>query len=100
MLLSLGLAAGLLLAAGSTQAQIAPPKPAKVNAANRRALREADRTDAPYKDTHLGVPRERLKRGGSDKQFPEGSDALRYKRGTAPNAKEPNIFGIRPKKKL
>jgi hypothetical protein len=99
MLLSLGLVLGALLLAAPAHAQIARVKPGKVDAANRRALREANRTDAPYKDSHLEVPRERLKRGASDPQIPEGSDALRFKKGVAPNVKEGNIFGIRRKKK-
>jgi hypothetical protein len=81
-------------------AQIVREKPAQVKAANRRALREAKHTDAPYKDTHLDVSKRRLKRGNSEQPPLEGSDELKYKTGKAPNVKEPGILGLRRKKKL
>ena len=86
--------------AGTAQAQIVAEKPAKIKAANRRALREAHRTDSPYKDSHLGVTRERLKRGESTQPLPEGSDELHYKNGVAPNVKPPGILGLRRKNNL
>lgn len=49
-------------------AQISYASPGKVKAANRKALREARKADAPYKDTHLDVPKSRLKRGSSEPQ--------------------------------
>jgi len=58
----------LLLAGGGhpALAQISHAGPGKVKAANRKALREARKTDTPYKDTHLAVPKNRLKRGASE----------------------------------
>ena len=88
-----------LLCAGATpaHAQIAHEKPGKVKAANRRALREARRTDAPYKDTHLQVTRDQLKRGKSEQPAPEGSKDLRFRDGT-PTVKEPGFLGLGRKK--
>jgi hypothetical protein len=99
-LLSLVLGLGLLLAHEAAQAQIVREKPGRVKAANRRALRESNRTESPYKESHLQITRERLKRGTSDQPQPEGSNELHYKNGLAPNVKEPGLLGIRRKKKL
>ncbi|MDO7875190.1 hypothetical protein Q5H93_10645 [Hymenobacter sp. ASUV-10] len=58
----------LVGAAYPALAQISHAGPAKVKAANRKALREARKADTPYKDTHLAVPKNRLKRGASEPQ--------------------------------
>ena len=91
-----GLVAALMLALVSgpvAHAQIVHAKPAQVKAANRRALREAQRTESPYKDSHLGVTPARLKRGEST-QPPVGAE-LHYKKGTAPNVKPAGLLGLR-----
>ena len=75
------------LSSFTVSAQIVHEKPRQVKAANRRALREARRTESPYKDSHLGVTPARLKRGASGQAPPEGSDELDYSTGTAPNAR-------------
>jgi len=54
-----------LLLASSAAAQIAPTSPARQRAANRQALREAKRADVPYKESHLTVTRQQLKRGST-----------------------------------
>ena len=87
----------MLLSPGA-QAQIVHESPAQVKAANRRALREAQRTESPYKDSHLDVTRDRLKRGQSTQPLPEGSDELHYKTGAAPNVKSPGLLGLRRNK--
>ncbi|WP_210513680.1 hypothetical protein [Hymenobacter terricola] len=91
----------VLLGAPAAQAQIVREKPAQVKAANRRALREVKHTDVPYKDSHLDVTRDHLKRGQSNQTLPEGSgsDELRYKTGAAPNVKPTGFLGLRHKKK-
>jgi len=94
----LWLAAALWLACGTAQAQIVREKPAQVKAANRRALREAKRTDAPFKDSHLDVTPARLKRGKSTQPQPEISQELRYK-GTAPSVKPAGFLGLRKEKR-
>ena len=89
-----------LLIAQTAQAQIAREKPGRIRAANRRALREAQRTESPYKESHLDVTPARLKRGQSTQTAPEGSsrEKLSYKTGTAPNVQPPGFLGFRRKK--
>ena len=96
--LLLALVAGLL-STPAAHAQIVREKPGQVKAANRRALRDAQHTDSPYKDSHLEVTRASLKRGQSPQVQPEGSDELHYKNGIAPNVKPPGFFGLRRRKK-
>lgn len=55
-----------LLLATAAAAQIAPVSPARQRAANRLALREAKRADVPYKESHLTVTRQQLKRGNAE----------------------------------
>ena len=84
-----------LLSGSAAHAQIVREKPAKIDAANRRALREAARAeDSPYKESHLDVTPDQLKRGASKHPQPEGSEELRYN-GTAPNVKPPGFLGLR-----
>ncbi len=71
LLLLLG---GVLLGIQPANAQIAHENPAKVKAANRQALRDARRTDSPYKDSHLAVNPAKLKRGQSN---PAQAQAIR-----------------------
>ena len=78
LLAVLFLLAGLLNSHRSS-AQIVHEKPAQIKAANRRALREAKRTESPYKDSHLDVTPAHLRRGQSIQHLPEGSDKLQYK---------------------
>ncbi|MBF9141323.1 hypothetical protein [Hymenobacter properus] len=93
MLFALG--ALLALGSGAAHAQIVKEKPAKVKAANRRALREAKRTDSPYKDSHLDVTAEQLKRGKSTQPQADISRDVNYGKGTAPNVKPAGLLGLR-----
>lgn len=94
-------AAGLLLASPAARAQIVHEKPGAVKAANRRALREALSTGSPYKESHLDVTPDRLRRGESTQPAPEGSDELDYKRVAAPRHRSAGLLGLgrRHKKK-
>lgn len=98
--LTLFLSVAAVCAATPAPAQIVEAKPAQVKAANRQALREARKTDAPFKDTHLAVSKGRLKRGASEPKPTKGSAELKYKNGQAPNVKEPGVLSLRRKKKL
>lgn len=93
----LGLALGLGVALRAP-AQIAPEKPRRLDAANRRAQREARRTPTPYQDTHLDIARTRLRRGAGDQPRPDGAAALRYRHG-APVTHKKGFFGLGRKKK-
>ncbi len=92
----LGLA--LALVALRAPAQITPENPRRLDAANRRAQREARRTPAPYKDSHLDIARTRLQRGDGDQPRPDGADALRYRYGAPVNHKK-GFLGLGRKKK-
>jgi hypothetical protein len=98
-LLLLVLAVLGLLSGPLAYGQIVKEKPAKIKAANRRALREAKHTESPYKDSHLDVTREQLKRGQSNPAQIETNKAGEYKKGTAPNAQQSGLLGRRNKKK-
>lgn len=86
------LLAGLL--APAAHAQIVKEKPGRIRAANRRALREARTTESPYKESHLDVTSDRLKRGGSNETRPATNRELEYKTGTAPNVQPPGLLGM------
>ena len=96
-----GLLAAVLLLGGllapAAHAQIVQEKPGRIRAANRRALREARTTESPYKDSHLAVTPDRLKRGGSNEPHPATTRELNYKTGTAPNVQPPGLLGLRRK---
>ena len=92
---------GLLLLAGllapAAHAQIVKEKPGRIRAANRRALREARTTESPYKDSHLIVTPDRLKRGASTEPRPATNPELDYKSGIAPNVQPAGLLGQRRK---
>jgi hypothetical protein len=84
----------LLLAAPT---QTAPTSPAQQRAADRRARREAQATDADYKDSHLAVSRRQLKRGESA-PVPGAADEPRFDRDGKPHVTEPKYPGLRLRK--
>ena len=90
----------LLMLTSVAQAQIVKEKPGRIRAANRRALREARATESPYKESHLDVTPNRLKRGASNEPRPATDRELNYKTGTAPNAQRPGLLGMRRKTPL
>ena len=93
----LGLVWLLVLLASVAQAQIVREKPGRIRAANRRALREARATESPYKDSHLTVRPDQLKRGASNEPRPATNPEYDYKTGTAPNVQPPGLLGMRRK---
>jgi hypothetical protein len=97
------LALVLLLSSQAATAQIIHEKPGKHKAATRRALRDAKRTDAPYKDSHLEVTAARLKRGQSDppklKPYDELDNEVDYEPEPVVQAKKPGFLGLRRAKK-
>jgi len=60
------LLAGLALLAPVAQAQIVPTSLGQQRAAARQAQREAQRTDAPYQESHLSPTRQAVRRGTSN----------------------------------
>jgi hypothetical protein len=94
----LGLAAVLLLTTTAAQAQIESSSLASQRAANRRALREASRTAAPYKDSHLDLTRQHQRRGDSAPIKPVAGEP-RFDRDGTPHVSEPKRFGLRLRKR-
>ena len=88
----------LLLATTAAHAQIEASSPASQRAANRRALREASQTDAPYKDSHLDVSRRHPRHGYSAPITPV-ADAPRYDRDGTSHVSEPKRLGLRLRKR-
>jgi hypothetical protein len=66
LLISKPILCALVLLATTATAQIVPSSPARQRAANRQALREAKSADVPYKESHLTVTRQQLKRSNSE----------------------------------
>jgi hypothetical protein len=85
------LAFAVLLAA---PAQTEPSSPAQQRAANRQAQREAEATDAAYKDSHLDLSRRQLKRGASA-PVPGAADEPRFDRDGKPHVTEPKYPSLR-----
>lgn len=92
------LLAGWLLLATTAHAQIVPSSPARQRADNRRALREARRTDLPYQDSHLDVARQQLRRG-STAPGPRGADEPRFDRHGRPRGSKAGFPGLRRRAK-
>jgi len=92
------LAVACCLLSGPAHAQIVRENPSQVKAANRRALRDAQRTESPYKDSHLRVTPARLKRGASTQPVPEGSKRYRFEHGNRARVVEPRFPALRRKK--
>ncbi|OGX83405.1 hypothetical protein BEN47_03700 [Hymenobacter lapidarius] len=95
------LALAMLLCGQAAQAQIEPQKPAQLKAANRQALRDAHRTESPYKDSHLAVKPARLKRGQSAppqaKGLNKGEPEVDFEPGKVGPAKPVGFLGLRRK---
>ena len=76
----------LCLAAQAASAQIVREKPHHLKAQNRKALRADRKVDAPYKDSHLAVSKDRLRRGEAAPGRPDANEEIdNYSRGRAPN---------------
>lgn len=79
--------------ARAATAQIAPLSEAQQRAANRQALRDAHRTDSPYKESHLNVTAEHLKRGSTE--GPPGAAAQRPQPTDGRPSTKRTLFGRR-----
>ena len=92
------LLAGLLLLASAAPAQIVPTSPGQQRAAARQARREAQRTDLPYQDSHLGNPSQAVRRGQSEHPQREAQEP-RFGRDGRPHVTEPRFPGLRRRPK-
>jgi Ni/Co efflux regulator RcnB len=91
-------AALLLLAAPAAQAQTQASSPARQRTAERRALREARRTETPYADSHLGATR-RPPRRGESAPLPAVAGEPKFDRDGTPHVTEPKYPGLRLRKR-
>jgi hypothetical protein len=89
--------AALLLTAAAAQAQTEASSPAQQRAASRRALREAQHTETPYTESHLGKTHHQLKRGESA-PVPPVSGEPKFDRDGTPHVTEPKYPGLRLRK--
>ncbi len=79
-------------------AQTTPTSPEQARAGNRQALREARHVEAPYKDTHLDVSREHLRRDARTRA-PSSTDEPRFRRDGTPRVKPTGWPWHQPKNK-
>ncbi|GAA3998414.1 hypothetical protein GCM10022408_06520 [Hymenobacter fastidiosus] len=90
----------LLLTIGGAPvfAQTADSSPEQQRAANRRALRDARKYPAEYKDSHLVVSKEELRQGSSPavSQPNDERDSYKFDHNGAAYVKEPIGLGLRP----
>jgi hypothetical protein len=95
LLLSLALG---LLAAGSAAAQTEYSNRAIQRSENRRALRDARKYKAEYKESHLAVSKEELRDGNSPPVASPRDEQASYKfdHTGAAYVKEPIRLGLRP----
>ncbi|RSK50889.1 hypothetical protein [Hymenobacter rigui] len=93
----------LALAATPAWAQLEATSPAQQRAANRKALRDAEKFNAKYKDSHLTVTKAELKHQGGGKQEvlapPPGQASYRFDRDGTPRVSEPSRINLRLRKK-
>lgn len=85
-----------LFIATTASAQIVDSSPARQRAANRRALRDAAKYPAEYKDSHLAVDASSLKRGQTGRPIPaDGRSAYRFDRTGIARISEPTTLSLR-----
>lgn len=82
-----------LATSSEARAQLESTSPAQQRVANRKALRDAARFNARYKDSHLTVTKEELQHQGPGKQAvlapPPGQDRFKFDRNGQPRVEEP-----------
>ena len=90
----------LVLATQAAPAQTVRQKPGHLKAQNRKSIRASRRADVPYKDSHLAVGKDRLRRGEAAPRRPdEGEETDNYRHGRAPNAQGSGLFKAKAKHK-
>jgi len=93
VLLSIGLMLNCITA---VTAQISDKSLAQQRAENRRALRDAKKYPAEYKDSHLNVTHNALKRGEPGRPQPrDGRNQYRFDKTGTPRVSEPTAPSVR-----
>jgi hypothetical protein len=90
---------GLICLPSAVWAQTAPTSPARLRAENRRALREAKKVEAKYKDSHLAVNKDDLKRNQSRALPRDGRRRLQFDHTGSAKVSEPSRVNLRLGKK-
>ncbi|SHJ41832.1 hypothetical protein SAMN02745146_3102 [Hymenobacter daecheongensis DSM 21074] len=94
------LSAGLffMVGASTASAQTEYSNRAIQRSENRRALRDARKYKAEYKDSHLDVSKEELRQGGSPavSQPNDGRDSYKFDHTGAAYVREPIHLSLRP----
>lgn len=92
-----------LAAAPKAQAQLESSSPASQRAASRRALRDARKVQAPYKESHLAVSKKqlRVKAAGRLAVLPPaaGQPDYKFSRDGTPRVSEPTKMHLRLRRK-
>ncbi|UOQ72907.1 hypothetical protein [Hymenobacter cellulosilyticus] len=94
--------AGLVLGISTAAAaQTEDMYPARKRAENRRALRDARKFKAEYKDSHLAVEKTDLKPGAAAKpqQPNDGRESYKFDNAGVPRVSEPAHIGLGLRKK-
>ena len=94
--------AGLLIGVSTAaSAQTEDMYPARKRAESRRALRDARKVKAEYKDSHLAVSKTALKPGsaGRPEQPNDGRESYKFDKTGAPRVSEPMHVGLGLRKK-
>lgn len=94
--------AGILLGVSTAaSAQTDDMYPARQRAENRRALRDARKFKAEYKDSHLAVDKTALKPGGTGRpqQPNDGRESYKFDKTGAARVSEPMHVGLGLRKK-
>lgn len=97
LLLFVGVGLGCL--AHTASAQTVATSPARQRAENRRALRETRKYKAEYKETHLAVTSEDLKRSQSRALPRDGRARYKFDHTGTPRVSEPSRVNLRLGKK-
>lgn len=97
LLLCFGL--GLMCLTHTAVAQTVATSPARLRVENRRALREAKKVKAEYKESHLAVNKEDLKRNQSRALPYDGRRRLQFDHTGAAKVSEPSRVNLRLGKK-
>ncbi|QDA60432.1 hypothetical protein [Hymenobacter jejuensis] len=94
-------AAVLFCGMSAAAAQTKSISPGKQRSENRKALRDARRSSAEYKDSHLAVNKATFKRGASGRQVTQsdGRDKFKFDNSGMPRVSEPSHVSLRLRKK-
>ena len=79
----------------SASAQTVAASPARLRAENRRALREARKVEAEYKESHLAVNRDDLKRDQSRALPRDGRARYKFDHTGTAQVSEPSRVNLR-----